>query len=54
MPIYFWDVDVVEPVEQIETGFKLNSIEISPDGKLLAAGNDNGDVAILIYLNVSW
>jgi hypothetical protein len=39
-----WDVDVVEPVDVIDTGIKLNTIQISPDGKLLAAGSDSGEV----------
>lgn len=34
----------MEPVEVIEPGCKLNTIAISPDGKLLAAGNDQGEV----------
>jgi hypothetical protein len=47
MPVQFWDVDVVEPVQQLETGLKLNTIEISPDGKLLACGTENGDVLVV-------
>ena len=45
---------MIEPVLQIESGFKLNTIEISPDGKLLGAGTDNGDVGInkLIFFSV--
>ena len=43
-PILFWDVDVVDPTESIDPGMKLNTIQISPDGKFLASGNDQGDV----------
>jgi hypothetical protein len=39
MPIQFWDIDIVEPVEQIDVS-RLNTIAISPDGKILATGSD--------------
>jgi WD40 repeat protein len=43
-PILFWDIDVVEPTQSIETGQRLNAIKISPDGRLLACGSDTGEV----------
>jgi len=35
---------MVEPTVAIDAPQRLNAIKISPDGKLLAAGSDSGEV----------
>lgn len=44
MPLFFWDCDVVEPVDAIQTDHKQTCLEISPNGKLIAVGTDYGNV----------
>ncbi|CAD8212252.1 unnamed protein product [Paramecium pentaurelia] len=52
MPIQFWDIDIVEPVQSIDVT-KLNSIAISPDGKILATGSDSGELILISILTQS-
>ena len=43
-----WDVDVNEPVEVIPVPqAKINAIEVSPDDKFLALGDDQGVITII-------
>jgi len=42
----FWDCDVVEPVDVIQSPQKMTCLDISSNGKYLAIGTDSGDVNI--------
>ena len=44
MPIFYWDCDVAEPVDYINYPGKLYCIEVSPNGKYMAAGSELGEV----------
>ena len=46
-PIYFWDIDQVNPMQQIAFNGQLCALEISPNGEHLAGGTDSGDAASL-------
>ena len=48
MPLFFWDCDVVEPVDAIQADQKQTCLEISPDGKFVAVGTDYGNVMIAV------
>ena len=49
-PILFWDCDVAEPVEKIDTQQKLLTIDVSNSGKFLACGNDAGEVIFYLFM----
>jgi len=53
-PILFWDCDVTDPVEKIDTQHRLLTIDVSNSGRFLACGNDLGEVSnIFIFLSIS-
>ncbi len=45
-PIYFWDIDQVNPVQQIVFNGQLTSLDMSPSGRYLAGGSDGGEVIV--------
>jgi hypothetical protein len=45
---------MVDPTLGIDVPQRLNAIKISPDGKLLAAGSDTGEVLIIKIFLVNY
>lgn len=45
--VYIWATAGLEQQEVVDIGANLNGLDISPDGRLLAVGIENGDLLIL-------
>lgn len=44
--ILFWDCDEANPVQHIPLRVQINSVDVSPNGRFLAAGTESGELIV--------
>jgi len=51
-PIFFWDCDQADPVAYIEYPYKVNTIQVSYNGKYIAFGTETNEVFVYDIKNM--
>ena len=51
--ILFWDCDEANPVQHIPWRVQINAVDVSPSGRFLAAGSENGELIVFDIANLT-
>lgn len=43
-PVQFWDIDVIDPIGELNFDGRSSAISISPNGDICIVGNEEGRV----------